>query len=218
VCLDPTVKDSYVGSTTNLIRRKCSHKQSCENPNNKKYSFPVYTFIREHGGFENWQFVVVRRYKNIKTKEQLLKKERKYMERLQATLNKQVPTRTYQEYYENYKPVILERVKKYQDANKQQIKVKKQVNYQLNKDAILEKQLEYRKNNKEIIRQRDKQYREKKIEIKRLKDREYRIKNREQLKAKQLQKIECECGCMVARSGLSKHKITDKHKHLMEDK
>jgi hypothetical protein len=69
VCLDPTITDLYVGSTTNLIRRKCAHKNSCLNVNYKKYNYYVYRFIRDNGGFDNWVFVVVRRYNNITTKE-----------------------------------------------------------------------------------------------------------------------------------------------------
>jgi hypothetical protein len=46
-CNDPTVKDVYVGSTTNFSRRKAQHKFSCINENKKGYNFPVYKFIRE---------------------------------------------------------------------------------------------------------------------------------------------------------------------------
>jgi hypothetical protein len=74
VCFDREIKDLYVGSTTNLTRRKCDHKSSCTNPSSKKYNRYVYRYMRDNGVFENWQFVVVRRYKNIETKEQLLKK------------------------------------------------------------------------------------------------------------------------------------------------
>jgi hypothetical protein len=81
--------------------------------------------MRDNGGFQNWQFVVVRTYKNIETKEQLLKKERKYMERLKATLNKQVPSRTYKESY-----------KAHYEKNKDVINEKSKAKYQLNKEAI----------------------------------------------------------------------------------
>ena len=73
-CLDPTITDLYVGSTTNLTRRTCAHKSSCLNVNSKKNHLYIYRFIRENGGFSNWAFIVIRRYKNIATKEELLRK------------------------------------------------------------------------------------------------------------------------------------------------
>ncbi len=147
VCLDPKVKDLYVGSTTNLTWRKFGHKNACTNPRNPKYNMYLYGFIRDNGGFENWQFVVVRRYKNIETKEQLLKKERKYMERLNATLNKVVPLQTPKEYY------------------------------QVHKVEYLEYKKQYRKDNPEWFKG----------------------------------KIECECGCSIVRTNISRHKKTKLH-------
>jgi len=124
VCLDPEIKDLYVGSTTNLTRRKCDHKSSCTNPSNKKYNRYVYRYMRDNGGFENWQFVVVRRYKNIETKEQLLKKERKYMERLNATLNIQVPTQTRKEYFLKNREKLIDSMKQYDEIHKEELKAK----------------------------------------------------------------------------------------------
>ena len=40
----------YIGSTCNLIRRRCYHKYCCNNENNKKYNYPLYQYIRENGG------------------------------------------------------------------------------------------------------------------------------------------------------------------------
>ncbi len=121
VCLDPTITDLYVGSTTNLIRRKCAHKNTCININNKHHNLYVYTFIRDNGGFENWQFVVVRRYNNIKTKEELLRKKRKYIDKLKPTLNKRLPLQTPAEYYVKNKEKIIEQVKEYRLENKEKV-------------------------------------------------------------------------------------------------
>lgn len=134
VCLDPTITDLYVGSTTNLTRRKYEHKSCCLNPRRNNYNLYVYRFIRDNGGFDNWQFVVVRRYKNIETKEQLLKKERKHMERLKATLNKQVPTRTNQEYCDTHRHLINKNSKRYYDKHKDIINEKSKVKYQETKE------------------------------------------------------------------------------------
>ena len=35
VCKDEKISDLYVGHTTNFVKRKCLHKNSCNNLNNK---------------------------------------------------------------------------------------------------------------------------------------------------------------------------------------
>ena len=124
VCLDPTITDLYVGSTTNLIRRKCAHKNSCLNVNYKKYNYYVYRFIRDNGGFDNWVFVVVRRYNNITTKEELLRKERKYVDKLKPTLNKQIPLQTPKDRYVKQREDRLKAIKIYDTEHKEQLKAK----------------------------------------------------------------------------------------------
>jgi hypothetical protein len=141
-----------VGSTTNLIRRKCAHKNTCSNVNNKHHNFSVYTFIRDNGGFEHWQFVVVRRYNKIKTKEELLRKERKYIDNLKLTLNKQIPFQTYKEYYKKNKVKIIEQVKEYCSENKEKVAEYQKEYCQKNKDRLRQKNEEYRETNEEQIK------------------------------------------------------------------
>jgi hypothetical protein len=218
VCLDPTITDLYVGSTTNLTVRKYQHKTRCNSLSDPKSNYFVYRFIRDNGGFDNWEFVVVRRYNNIKTKEELLRKERKYMVKLQATLNKTTPLQTPAEYYVKNKEKILEQVKEYRLENLEKITERRKEYYQKNKTEILKDRKEYRDNNKGKIKERNQQYRELHHEEKRERDRLYREANREVLRLKKREKKQCECGCWVTRSGFSEHKKTEKHKQLMEDK
>ena len=56
-CKDVDIKECYVGSTINLRKRKWGHKLRCNNPNGDKYHYPVYQYIRENGGFENWDII-----------------------------------------------------------------------------------------------------------------------------------------------------------------
>lgn len=91
-CSDVSIDDIYVGSTTNFIRRKHLHKQSCTNEKNINYNIPVYKFIRENGGWENWQMVQICAIQ-CENKRQLETEERKYIENLGATLNIKIPTR-----------------------------------------------------------------------------------------------------------------------------
>ena len=109
VCKDESVTKCYVGSTSDINKRRRDHKTCCNNPNNRKHNQYKYQFIRENGGWDNFTL------KKIKTvhyddKSELLNKERRWVERLGATLNKQVPSRTNTEYdkqyYESNKQVI----------------------------------------------------------------------------------------------------------------
>lgn len=50
-CKDPTIKDIYVGHTTNFVQRKHGHKQSCENKKSHNNNCKLYRIMREHGGW-----------------------------------------------------------------------------------------------------------------------------------------------------------------------
>ena len=88
-CLDPEIKDIYVGSTCNFKRRKHEHKSRIVCMNDKQYK---YEFIRDHGGWENWQMVQIESFP-CDTKRELETRERFWLESLGATLNKSIPTR-----------------------------------------------------------------------------------------------------------------------------
>jgi len=47
-------------------------------------------------------------------------------------------------------------------------------------------------------------------------NKQYREQNRDEINEKQRQKITCECGCVVNKDGLSRHRKTTKHILLME--
>ena len=116
-CKDVSITDCYVGSTTNLSRRKPQHKTCCNNERGKKYHLNVYQFIRDHGGWENWSMVVVEE-SPCESKNQLHTRERYHMELLNSTLNSSIPTRTCKEYQRNYREDNAEKVKAYFKAHK----------------------------------------------------------------------------------------------------
>ena len=171
VCLDPEVKDLYVGSTTNLTKRKYGHKCCCTCQTNKNYGLYVYQFIRENGGFDNWKFIVVRRYHHIKTKEQLIRKEGKYARRLHATLNKRIPGRTKPEYYQEKKDTTI---REYLQTNKEKIQETRKLYKQKNKERISEYNKQYHERNKSLNNNRHRLYYE---------------QNKEELKQREREKI-----------------------------
>ena len=83
-CNDDTIKDVYVGHTTNFVQRKYAHKQSCLNDNLNKCK--LYEVIRNNGGWNNWTMEIVNFF-NCKDHSEARQKEQEYFISLNATLN-----------------------------------------------------------------------------------------------------------------------------------
>jgi hypothetical protein len=88
VCKDASIKDVYVGYTTDFIRRKAKHKNNCINVASSCHNYYVYKFIRENRGWDNWEVLLIEKAKCY-DKLDALSKERKYIQELGATLNTQ---------------------------------------------------------------------------------------------------------------------------------
>lgn len=88
-CLDNSTNLIYVGSTSNLAVRRCNHRCLTYNVKSKTYNSSLYSTIREHGGFENWDMVIVEELKNC-AKIEALKREEFHRVALNATLNKKL--------------------------------------------------------------------------------------------------------------------------------
>jgi len=139
----------YVGSTSNFKQRKYKHKSNCNNEKDKKYNIPIYQYIRANGGWDEWVMIPIEPYPCNSIIE-LEIRERYYIDILRPTLNKQLPTRTQKEYYENNKEQIIERNKKYNKNNKEKIKQY----YEDNKEQIIEISKKRYEANKEQIAER----------------------------------------------------------------
>jgi len=86
-CKDENIKDVYVGHTTNFYERKQAHELSCNNENNK---LKIYEFIRQNGGWNNWQMIELAKY-YCKNKTEARIKENEYFNKLKPTLNSSRP-------------------------------------------------------------------------------------------------------------------------------
>jgi hypothetical protein len=159
-CKDPTIKEIYVGSTTNFKRRKNEHKTSCNNSNGSKYKLHLYTFIRNNGGFNNWDMVLIENFE-CNEKLELLKRERYYLELLEATLNRDVPSRSKEEYTKDYKEknkdIINEKAREKYNENKQTESLRKKDFYFENKEKVNKRNKDYYENNKREIEDKNKQ-------------------------------------------------------------
>ena len=173
----PEGDDIYIGSTTQtLARRKAKHKSEYDTGGNltSKVLFEKYTNVR---------IELIEEFPCDK-KCKLIAREGHYIRTMEC-VNKVVPDRTKQEYYENNKEHKKEYYKEYYETNKEYAKECRKEYYKINKEKIKEYGKEYGK--------------------------EYRENNKEYAKEYASEKITCECGCEIRQDYLSKHKRTQKH-------
>lgn len=147
----------YVGSTTHFGNRKSQHKEKCYNANGKIYNAKLYQCIRDNGGWDAFNMVVIKEFP-CENKRQAEAEEDKVMREMKASLNMQRAFITKEE--------IKEQKKEYREQNREKI-------------------VEYRK--------------------------EYREQNRDKIKEQMKEKIKCECGSVIRKNELSRHKRSIKH-------
>ena len=196
----------YIGSTTNFIQRKKSHKKTCNKENDKDYNLKLYQYIRENGGWNDWTMIQIQPY-SCNSKKELETEERRFIEQLKAKLNNNIPTTTQVEYHYDNREKILEKQKEYYYDNKDKIVEKNKKWYNDNKEIIAQKSKEYRNKNKDKIKQYQNHNKEK---IAKQKKEKYEA-NKEKILEKLAIKINCDnCGCEITKTYLEKHKRTQK--------
>ena len=142
-CKDLTVKDEYVGSTTNMVKRRSQHKSVCGNDKDPSYNLYVYQFIRAHGGFQNWDMIEVEAYPCANS-EQARSRERFWYEQLGATLNTNRPIETKEE---NKTRMIA-----YADANSEKLSQYAKGYYKANLEKITSRNLDNKKLNYNFLK------------------------------------------------------------------
>ena len=204
---DPNTTEIYVGSTVCFKQRKSAHKSSCNNEEGGRYKMRLYEFIRENGGFVNWDMIELEKY-SATDKKDLEKRERYWLESLKASLNSKVPTRSPKEYREENKEIISEKRKIYYEENKEIISEKHKLYNSENKENTSEKSKIYREENKEKIAIYCANHRE----AINLKQSKYLDRNREEINKKASRQIECDCGVNHRIDMKKKHSNSIKHK------
>lgn len=151
-CKNPDITDCYIGSTKDYLRRKSDHKTNCRNKNRKQHNYKLYKFIRENGGFENWNFKILNQ---VKYHEELrFFQEQAYINLIKPSLNScdavfdvEKNKEKNKEYHMNY------RIEK-----KEKIKKKSKEYYQKNRDEMIRKRSIYREKNREKINEQKLKY------------------------------------------------------------
>jgi hypothetical protein len=131
-CKDESVKDIYVGETTNFTNRKAQHKDCCNMEGRQQFNEEskfyyktsrniLYQVINLNGGWNNWVIDIIEKYP-CENKEQLLLREGYWIKELNATLNKNVKL-TREEYkkewYNKHREVVRQKQKEYREAIKE---------------------------------------------------------------------------------------------------
>ena len=57
--IDKSVTEIYIGSTWDMSDRYWCHQDKCNNKKRKEYNIPLYHYIRENGGFDNFEMTII---------------------------------------------------------------------------------------------------------------------------------------------------------------
>lgn len=135
-------KSFYIGSSKNVWQRMHQHRYSLENNNSIYKNFHLYKCIRENGGYDNWQVIILdtifcnnlreaeeveQKYidlfePDLNSKRAFLSDEERIKKKIEITENwrkdnqeyiKKYSKNYHEKTYENKKEIILERVKNY---------------------------------------------------------------------------------------------------------
>jgi len=160
----------YVGSTSNMNSRKSCHKYRCNNDNDKCYHLDIYNYIRDHGGFDNFEIIPIHKIENISNKTELRIAEQQEINKFSGLKNKHGSYRSSRKeinkiYYEKNKELCKERRrqwaknnpekereihKNYKEENRDQINEKRRQRWHKNKDKINEKRRQKYQQKKEL--------------------------------------------------------------------
>ena len=153
VCRNTDIKDAYIGHTTDMKTRKGCHKRVCNNSNDKNHNLPLYKFIRDNEGWDNFDMIWIET-KNLENGMEARARERELIEELKPSLNTTIPYRSTEErktYKEEWVRNNEEHTREYKHnwhlENKPRLNEIKRQKYQDNREEKLEKSKQYYQDN-----------------------------------------------------------------------
>lgn len=186
----------YVGHTTDFIRRQCEHRKVSRTTSSKSSHYKLYEMMRENGGWELFKMVQIKEFP-CKNKREAMSEEDKCMIELKATLNTKSGVRRaltesdikarkikHSEYHKQNREERLQKQKEYRINNAEKIRAYEEAN----KDEMNRKQLIRYHDNKHLLNESRKEYAKQYREANQEKIRLYRELNREILNEKKRQK------------------------------
>ena len=206
----------YIGSTCEMLSKRMErHRNSYRKYLRTDEMETRCHLLFDEFGVENCKIMLIENYP-CNSKEELFRKEGEYIQNLDC-INRYVAGRTRQAHfkehaeeirernrqhkkivYEQNPQIYKDRVKAYQEKNKDVVIPQRKKRYEAKREEILKRQKDNREANKEIFNQRR---------------REYYQQNREKMRAK----ITCSCGATICKKGLSRHKKSEKHQDWLKE-
>jgi hypothetical protein len=160
----------YIGSTVGTLPKRLYDHKECLVRHPERNVYNHFNSI----GAENIKIVLVESFP-CANRAELCKRERHWYDELKPELNKAIPARTHQQYYQDIK-----------DSPEQ--KKRNKINYAKNKEKINARAKKYREDNKEKV------------------------------KEKASEKINCECGFTYSKTNRGRHLKSKHHTEWMENK
>ena len=151
---------NYIKHTTNLLmiftlevpHRNCErmrqHRQHSKL--NYHFNFPIYKAFREHG-IEHFYIELVEKCP-CNDRDELRKTEGKYIRTLSPSLNMRIAGRLKNEYYEDNRDTLIQKVKEYAERNREKVLQNKRDYYQRTRDYRKEYNIKYNEEHKEEIK------------------------------------------------------------------
>jgi hypothetical protein len=136
VCKDLSIKEIYVGHTTDFKSRKYQHKNKC-----KTSTYKIYQTIKENGDWKNWEMIEVEKYPCADGNEARAR-ERYWYEILEASLNTRNPICNVEDYRKNKK--------EWEENNKERVKEYRKKNYEKNQEKRREYNKQYYQRKKKL--------------------------------------------------------------------
>ena len=150
VCNDLSIKDIYVGQTTDFIRRKCEHKR----PSRSELG-ELHKTINANGGWDNWTMVEIEKF-SCNDGNEAKTRLRYWYEKLNANLNYRRPIATEEEKKCWGKKTTVKNKPKTEEE-----KLKHQQDYKLTYNRLnAEKINAYKRNRNKMIRDEEKRKRQ----------------------------------------------------------
>ena len=152
----------------------------------------LYKFIRDNGGWDKWDMVLIETYPECKSSDELRKHERTHYDFYMPQLNSIRPfTSDEEKKKESFEYGVVYRIN-----NKEKLTNDKAEYYINNKERLLEKQNSYYDMNSDRIRQ-------------------YYLDNSIIINQKKMERCMCECGATYSKRHKAVHQKTKKHINIM---
>jgi predicted GIY-YIG superfamily endonuclease len=81
----------YIGSTCNFNKRRYDHKKAVYNQNKRDYNMNIYSHIRELGGWDSVDMIMVEEFRDCQNDLQRRKKECEYIDQMKPKCNHNCP-------------------------------------------------------------------------------------------------------------------------------